>query len=126
MIYADVDFILALVKKRDWLKTNAKNIYDKYKDELFISSACLIELMLIAEKIDEEPLELIQFALRIAELVGDEPNDYLLACKYKKEYGLNVFDSIHIAKCRGKIISSDKKFENIPFVEVIKLGKQQL
>ncbi|MBS3081165.1 type II toxin-antitoxin system VapC family toxin [Candidatus Pacearchaeota archaeon] len=124
MIYADVDFILALAKKKDWLKTNAKNLYDKYNEELFISPICLIELMLVAEKINEDSLELIQFALKISKLVGDNTDDYLLACEYQKEYGLGVFDSLHIAKCKGKIISSDKKFQNIPFIETITLNNK--
>jgi len=121
MIYADTDFILALAKKEDWLKTNAKKIYHKYKDELFISPVCLIELMIVAKKVDLDPLDLLQFALKIAKLVGDNPDDYLTACRYQKEYKLGVFDSIHVAKCNGKIISSDNKIGQIPFLDVIRL-----
>lgn len=121
MIYADIDFIIALVKKSDWLKTGAKKIYEEYKGRLFISPVCLIELMLVAEKINQEPMDLLLFALRIAELVGDEPDDYLRACEYQKKYNLGVFDSLHIAKCRNSIISSDKKFDEIDFLDVVKL-----
>lgn len=122
MIYADTDFILALVKEKDWLKKKAEEIYEKYKGHIFISSASLIELMLLAKKLNYDSLKIISFALSIGHLIDDESDYYFKACRYQKEYGLNVFDSIHISKCNGKIISSDKKFEDIPFVEVVKLG----
>lgn len=122
MIYADIDFILALAKKEDWLKKEALKIYEKYKNNIVISSTTLIELMLIAKKIDYDPLKLISFALSICELKDDKPEFYFQACNYQKEYELGVFDSIHIAKCEGKIISSDKKFRKIPFLEIVKLG----
>ena len=121
MIYADIDFILALAKKGDWLKESASKIYQKYKGKIVISSTTLTELMLIAKKIDYDPLKLISFALSIGELKDDKPEYYFQACNYQKEYGLGVFDSIHIAKCEGKIISSDKKFKAIPFLEIVRL-----
>ena len=120
MIYADVDFILALAKKDDWLKKKALKIHKKYKNEIVISSTTLIELMLIAKKINYDSLKLISFALSVGELNDDEEY-YFQACHYQKEYGLGVFDSIHVAKSKGKIISSDKKFKKIPFLEVIEL-----
>jgi len=123
MIYADVDFILALVKKEDWLKKKAEKIYDKYKGEIFISSITLIELMLIAKKIDYDASKLLAFALNIGELIEEDPNDYFLACEYQKEYGLGVFDSLHIVKSKEGIISSDKKFKNIPFLDVVSLNE---
>ncbi|MEK6895372.1 MAG: PIN domain-containing protein [Nanoarchaeota archaeon] len=121
MIYADIDFILALAKKDDWLKKKASKIYKKYKDEIIISSATIIELMLIAKKIDYDPLKLISFALSIGELKDDKPEYYFQACYYQKEYNLNVFDSVHIAKCEGAIISSDKKFKSIPNINLVEL-----
>lgn len=123
MIYADVDFILALVKKDDWLKKNAQKIYEKYKGEIVISSATLTELMLIAKKIRYDSFKLISFALDIGELVDDNPEFYFQACEFQKKYNLGVFDSLHIAKCENKIISSDKKFLDIPFLNVVRLGK---
>ncbi len=121
MIYIDTDFILALAKKDDWLKKNASKIYEKYKDQLVISSTSLIELMLIAKKIEYDPLKLISFALSIAKLCDDNPEYYFQACEYQKEYNLGVLDSLHISKCKGKIISSDKKFKEIPFIELIQI-----
>src|SRR3989344_2439221 len=99
MIYADTDFILALAKKDDWLKKSASKIFKKYKGEIVISSATLIELMLIAKKIEYDALKLISFALSIGELKDDKPEYYFQACSYQKEYELGVFDSIHAAKC---------------------------
>ncbi len=122
MIYADLDFILALVKKDDWLKKKAEKIYDKYKGEIFISSITLIELMLIAKKINYDASKLLAFALNIGKLVGEDPNDYFLACEYQNEYGLGVFDSLHIVKSKNNIISSDKKFKEIPFLNIVDLA----
>jgi predicted nucleic acid-binding protein len=123
MIYADVDFILALAKKEDWLKKEATKVYEKNKTEIEISSITLVELMLIAKKINYDPSKLISFALSIGELKDDDPNIYFKACEYQKKFNLGVFDSLHLAKSDNKIISSDKKFRNIPFLELIELGK---
>jgi len=126
MIYADVDFILALAKKEDWLKKQALEIYNKYEKEIVISSITLIELMLIAKKIDYDPKKLILFALSLGDLIGDDPKDYLQACEHQKKYGLGVFDSLHIvnsSKTNNRIISSDKKFKKIPFLEIVNLGR---
>lgn len=121
MIYADTDFILALAKKDDWLKKRAEKIYKLYEGDLVISTTTLTELMLLAEKLDYDPTQLIAFALEIATLIEGDSQDYFLACEYKKKFNLNVFDALHIVKSRGKIISSDKKFTKIPFLEVIRI-----
>ena len=80
--------------------------------------------MLIAKKINYNPLKLISFALSIAELKDDNPEFYFQACEYQEEYNLGVFDSLHIAKCNGKIISSDKKFQQIPLIDLEVLGEK--
>ncbi len=121
MIYADTDFILALAKKDDWLKQKAKKIHKLYKGDIVISTTTLTELMLIAEKLDYDPTQLIAFALEIATLAEGDSQDYFLACEYKKRFNLNVFDALHVVKSKGRIISSDKKFSKIPFLEVIKI-----
>lgn len=118
MIYADTDFILALAKKEDWLKKRAQEIYRLQKGNIVISNITLIELMLIAEKINYDSTQLIAFALEIATLMGEDPQDYFLACEYQKKFNLNVFDALHAVKSKGKIISSDKRFKEVPFLEV--------
>jgi|ETNmetMinimDraft_2_1059921.scaffolds.fasta_scaffold29162_3 predicted nucleic acid-binding protein len=122
MIYGDTDFILALIKKKDWLKKDAEKIHSEFEDEILISTTTLTELMLLAEKIDYDPRELLAAALEIAKIVDGDSESYFMACEYMKRYGLNVFDALHLAKCNGRIISSDKKFIGIPGLEVIKLG----
>lgn len=119
MIYADTDFILALAKKDDWLKQKAEKVQKLYEGEIVISTTTLTELMLIAEKLDYDPTQLIAFALKIATLTDGDSQDYFLACEYQKKFNLNVFDALHVVKSRGKIISSDKKFGKIPFLEII-------
>ena len=90
--------------------------------EIFFSSATLIELMLVADKINFEPLRLVQFALRIGTLKDDDPQPYIVACEYQNKYGLSIFDSIHVAKSNNKIITSDKKIASVPFLEVVRLN----
>ncbi len=114
MIYADSDFFLALLKRDDWLKQNAKRIYQKYKGQIWTSGVTLIEMLLICEEYELDPERVIVDILEIAEIRGIDVNKVLLAAHFMKEENLNVFDSMHASFCgEDVIISSDKAFDRI-------------
>ena len=113
-MYADTDFFLALLKKGDWLKNGAEDIYRKHSKEIWTSPITLIELLLLAERYFLDPEDVIVDVLQLVELRGGEPNIFLLAAHRMKEDKLNVFDALHVAFCgKDMIISSDKKYDKI-------------
>ncbi|QDA30839.1 PIN domain-containing protein [Thermococcus indicus] len=110
MVYADTDFFLALMKPNDWLKENAKKLYERYRGEITTSEATFIELLLLARKFNLDPMRITAAVMAIT---GLEDDLYLRAAYYMKEHGLNPFDAFHAAHCGGMIISSDKAFGRV-------------
>jgi predicted nucleic acid-binding protein len=121
MVYADTDFFLALLKPNDWLKENARKLYEKYKGRITTSEATFLELLILSKRFNLDPLRLLAAVMAIIE---EENEDYLRAAYYMKEHNLNPFDAVHAAKCGGVIISSDKAFEKLG-IKRIKLEKPE-
>lgn len=113
-LYADTDFFLALLKKKDWLKKNAERIYKNHKNEMWTSWLTLNELMLISYREGKDPTEIVEKASRLIEV--REPiisiEGYLSACYLMKKYNMTPFDALHAVYCgKDTIISSDKKYD---------------
>ncbi|EEB73921.1 type II toxin-antitoxin system VapC family toxin [Thermococcus sp. AM4] len=121
MVYADTDFFLALLKPNDWLKENARKLYEKYKGRITTSEATFLELLILSKRFNLDPLRLLAAVMAIIE---EENEDYLRAAYYMKEHNLNPFDAVHAAKCGGVIISSDKAFDKLG-IKRIKLEKPE-
>lgn len=124
MIYADSDFLLALMKKSDWLQRSAKTLYRKHKGHLWTSEITLTELLLLARRYGIDPERLIVAVLEIAPLKSAVSDVFLLAARYMNEEDAHVFDALHAAYCTKegcKIISSDKVFDRlgIPRVRLV-------
>ena len=121
MVYADTDFFLALLKPNDWLKENARKLYEKYKGRITTSEATFLELLILSKRFNLDPLRLLAAVMAIIE---EENEDYLRAAYYMKEHNLNPFDAVHAAKCGGVIISSDKALDKLG-IKRIKLEKPE-
>ncbi len=121
MVYADTDFFLALLKSSDWLKGNAKKLYEEYNGKITTSEVTFIELLLLAKKHGLDPIRLTASVMAIT---GIEDDLYLRAAYYMREQNLNPFDAFHAAHCGGTIISSDKTFDGIG-TKRIKLEKPE-
>jgi len=122
--YADTDFFLALMKDSDWLKEKAKQIYEKNKDNLFISPFTVVEIMIICKR-EEIPIkETIMQISRIAKLENLSWNTFFNSCNYI-EKGATIFDSLLMALCSkdDQIISSDSVYEKSGF-DVLNLNKK--
>ncbi|WP_240911842.1 hypothetical protein [Thermococcus sp. M36] len=54
----NTDFFLALLKPNDWLKDNAKRIYERYKGDITTSETTFIELLLLAKRFNLDPVRI--------------------------------------------------------------------
>ncbi|MCJ7450360.1 MAG: hypothetical protein MUP58_01325 [Candidatus Nanohaloarchaeota archaeon QJJ-9] len=111
-MYADTDFLLAMVKEDDWLKSNAEKVYEKYEGEITSSVTAFIEVMLVLEDEIERPEAVLQDLLEIAEPIY-VPEEKLFHAVFYMEEGSNVFDAFHAALSQEKVISSDSIYDSL-------------
>ncbi len=122
--YADTDFFLALLKNSDWLKEKAKKIYEKNKENLFISPFTIAEIMVVCKREKISIKETLAQISRIAKLDGLSWNIFFKACDFI-ERGATIFDSLLMATCseNDQIISSGNVYEKFGF-DIIDLKKK--
>ncbi|MBI2043018.1 PIN domain-containing protein [Candidatus Pacearchaeota archaeon] len=122
-IYADTDFFLALMKDSDWLKEKAKRIYEKNKENLFVSPFTITEIMMICKREEIPVKETLAQISRIAKLENFSWGIFFRACNFM-EKGATIFDSLLMSFCseNDQIISSDSIYEKFGF-SVIELKK---
>lgn len=122
-MFADTDFILAIVKDTDWLKENSLKILRENKGRIKTSISVMIEVALICKKFK---LNTMNTFAHIFEIINVDEETYSVCMKaalYIEKYNLNVFDAFHAASCKDeKIISSDDVYETLG-IERIKLEK---
>ena len=122
-MFADTDFILALVKDSDWLKDKAVKLLKDYNGKINTSASVMIEVALICKRLRINAIEVFS---NVFELVNINEETYAIcmrAALYIEKYGLNVFDAFHAAYCSNdKIISSDSVYEKVG-IERIKLER---
>ncbi|QGA81046.1 PIN domain-containing protein [Candidatus Nanohalobium constans] len=108
-MYAETDFVLALLKDDDWLQENAREIYKK-NDDLWTSRYTLIELMLIAYRENMNVLRVVAEAIELIDVKG-EIKEVEAAASYVEEEDFTPFDALHlVASGEEKIVSSDKDY----------------
>ena len=122
-MFADTDFILALIKDSDWLKEKATRILNENNGDISTSVSVMIEIALIFKRLNINALD--SFA-NIFELIKMSEEDYAVSIRaalYIEKYKLNVFDAFHAAYCGDeKIISSDKVYGKVG-LERVKLER---
>ena len=122
-MFADTDFLLALIKESDWLKKNAVKILKEHKGKILTSVSVMIEIALLCKKFK---INTINIFTNIFELIKVDEETYSIcmqASVYIEKYNLNVFDAFHAAFCSNdKMISSDSVYDSIG-LERIKLEK---
>ncbi len=116
-MYAETDFVLALVKESDWLKANAEKIYEIYKKEIWSSQLTLQELMMYSYKNKIDPIAVIENVASIIDIKNVPiTNEFLIAAGHvMNRYKATPFDAMHaiIARQDGTIISSDPTYDRI-------------
>lgn len=110
-MYAEVDFLLALIKDDDWLGNAAEEVYQKHRDELWTSQFTLIELLLVAYREDRDTERVIANAATLLEVRGDV-DTVVAAATYVEDHGFTPFDALHLVESAGDtIVSSDSAYE---------------
>lgn len=111
-MYAETDFLLALVKDEDWLGDAAETVYRERRDELWTSRFTLVELLLVAYREDRDAERVVTNAANLVEVRGDV-DTVVAAATYVEEHGFTPFDAIHLVESGGDtIVSSDETYES--------------
>ena len=115
-MYADLDFFLALLKERDWLKTRAEEIYKNNYKEIWTSTITLQEIILYAVREVYNPSEYVEKILGLVRV--EESIITIEIClgvtDLINKYNFTTFDAFHAMICEGDvIISSDKIYDKI-------------
>ena len=93
-MYAEVDFLLALITDDDWLGESAEQVYRDHEDALWTSHYALLELLLVAYREDLNVERVVADASELLEVRGDA-DLVLAAASYVSEQGLTPFDAVH-------------------------------
>lgn len=116
IMYADLDFFLALLKDKDWLKTKAEEIYKNNYKEIWTSTITLQEIILYAIREGHNPSEYVE---KIISLVKVKESIITAEMCFGvtdliNKYNFSIFDAFHAMICEGDaIISSDKIYDKI-------------
>lgn len=106
-MYAETDFLLALIKDEDWLGDTAEAVYRDHRDDLWTSQFTLIELLLVAYREDRDTEQVIANAAALLEVRGDV-DTVLSAAAYIEDHDFTPFDALHLVESNGDtIVSSD-------------------
>jgi len=111
-MYAETDFLLALIKDEDWLGDAAEAVYRDHRDELWTSRFTLIELLLVAYREDRDTERVVANAANLVEVDGDV-DTVVAAATYVEDHGFTPFDALHLVESDGDtIVSSDRAYED--------------
>ena len=112
-MYAETDFLLALVKDEDWLGDAAETVYRDHRDELWTSQFTFIELLLVAYREDRDTERVVTNAANLVEVRGDV-DTVVAAATYIEDHGFTPFDALHLVESDGDtVISSDEAYESV-------------
>jgi predicted nucleic acid-binding protein len=112
-MYAEVDFLLALIKDDDWLGESAERVYRNHEDALWTSHYALLELLLVAYREELNVERVVADASELLEVRGDA-DLVLAAAGYVSERGMTPFDAIHaVAAGDSPIVSSDSAYDDV-------------
>lgn len=110
-MYAETDFLLALIKDEDWLGYAAEAIYRDHEDELWTSQFTLIELLMVAYREGRDTERVITNAAALLEIRGDV-DTVVTAASYVEDQGFTPFDALPLVESDGDtILSSDETYE---------------
>ncbi|RQG92384.1 type II toxin-antitoxin system VapC family toxin [Natrarchaeobius chitinivorans] len=112
-MYAETDFLLALIKDDDWLGTTAETVYREHRDELWTSQFTLIELLMVAYREERDTERVVSNAASLVEVRGDVET-VVTAATYVEDHGFTPFDALHLVESNGDtIVSSDETYADV-------------
>ncbi len=110
-MYAETDFLLALIKDEDWLGDAAETVYRENHDDLWTSQFTLVELLLVAYRENRDTVRVVTNAATLVEVRGDV-DTVVAAAVYVEDHGLTPFDALYLVESDGDtIVSSDDAYE---------------
>lgn len=110
-MYAETDFLLALIKDEDWLGAAAETVYRDERDDLWTSQFTLIELLLVAYREERDAEQVVANASSLVEVRGDV-DTVVTAATYVEDHGFTPFDALHLVESEGDtIVSSDGAYD---------------
>lgn len=112
-MYAETDFLLALIKDDDWLGEAAESVYRDHRDELWTSQFTLIELLMVAYREERDTERVVSNAASLVEVRGDVET-VVTAATYVEDHDFTPFDALHLVESNGDtIVSSDDAYEDV-------------
>ncbi|RQG90169.1 PIN domain-containing protein [Natrarchaeobius halalkaliphilus] len=112
-MYAETDFLLALIKDDDWLGEAAESAYREHRDELWTSQFTLVELLMVAYREDRDTERVVTNAATLVEVRGDVET-VVSAATYVEDHGFTPFDALHLVESDGDtIVSSDGTYDDV-------------
>src|SRR6056297_758393 len=110
-MYAETDFLLALITAEDWLGEAAETVYRDHADELWTSQFTLIELLMVAYREDRDTERVVTNAAQLVEVRGDV-DTVVAAATYVEDHGFTPFDALHLVESDGDtLVYSDGTYE---------------
>jgi hypothetical protein len=111
-MYAETDFLLALIKDDDWLGEAAEAVYRHNQDELWTSQFTLIELLMVAYREGRDTERVVTNAASLLDVRGDV-DTVVAAATYVEDHGFTPFDALHLVESDGdSIVSSDEAYDS--------------
>ena len=122
-MFADTDFLLALVKESDWLKEKAEEILSLNKEHITTSISVMLEVAIICRRLGISITPTFSQICGLIDIDEFTRTICLKAAMLMERYELNIFDAFHAAYCGGDaIISSDAVYDRLG-IERVKLEK---
>ena len=110
-MYAETDFLFALIKDDDRLGEAAEAVYREHEDELCTSQFTLIELLMVAFREGLDTESVIANAAALLEVRGDV-DTVVAAAPDVEDHGFAPFDALHLVESEGDtIVSSDETYD---------------
>jgi hypothetical protein len=111
-MYAETDFLLALIKDDDWLGDAAETVYREHADDLWTSRFTLVELLLVAYREGLDAERVVVNAAGLLEVRGDA-DSVVAAATYVEDHDFTPFDALHLVASDGDtVVSSDETYES--------------
>jgi len=112
-MYADTDFLLAVIKEEDWLQSSAQETLEEHRGDITTSAIAVLETLLVLRRRGiGEPDAIVQDILEIAEPLHVSDETLFHAAFYMDE-GATPFDAFHAALADGAVISSDAVYSGL-------------
>ena len=120
-MYVETDFLIALVKDEDWLRTSALRALDEY-EEIHTSILAYAEVLVLLydRETSEYEIDAPRAIANLLELVPIFPEAHedavLAAAAFLDDYHLTPFDALHagiVATGEGAVLSSEKDYSTV-------------